>query len=90
MVADLITAFHEAQLNLAKEIENPDTERFRLLDNRAEEIFSSIIDYTPTSATEFHALSSFLLDILARNDQGSNSRIVSRLADLFQVLVDRI
>jgi hypothetical protein len=90
MVADLITAFHEAQLNLAKEIENPDSERFRLLDSQVEQKFSAIVDYTPTTATEFHTLSTFLLDMLARNDQGSNSRIFSRLADLFQVLVDRI
>lgn len=90
MVVDLINAFHEAQLKLAKQMESGDCESFRMLDAKVEGTFNAILDCTPSTASEFAAIATFLLEAIAHHDTGIDGRILTRLGDLVQMMTSRI
>lgn len=90
MIGDFINAFHNAQLKLANETDFWEDDRFKALDREVERAFNDILAFQPATRSEFSAVSSFLLEILTRNDDGSNSRILTRLGELVQIMSDKI
>lgn len=84
-VDDLVMQFKAAQCQLGETAGEYETDQFRSLEVRIEELFQSIERRVPCDAAEFRAIATFYLDLLEDSDGGFNKR----LHDCLRQLVDR-
>jgi hypothetical protein len=84
-VADLVTQFKAAQCQLGETADAYESDGFRALEERIEQLFQSIERRVPRNPAELRTIAIFYLDLLEDSDGGFNKR----LHDCLRQLIDR-
>lgn len=90
MVVALIRRFHEMREQLYNSINHCEGPAFDSLDKGVEAVFETIMSYTPRNLVEYRETLMFLIEAISLNDDGNNSRLISRLEELINQAVDEL
>ncbi|MCT7664012.1 hypothetical protein [Shinella kummerowiae] len=90
MVIALIGRFHEMRQQLYNSLHHCEGSVFDSLDKGVEAIFEAVMSYKPRNLAEYRETLLFLINAISRNDDGNNSRLISRLEELINQAVDEL